>query len=236
MATTEHTINDAIARVLRETRRAWKDTHIVSSENTGMIKGGNERPDILVIEPNVSPVVIETEVLPAVDVEAEATSRLGKVLKKSGRTILSSIAVRLPIRLRNIQGDALASEIRSASDLEMALYTGSSPEQPNRWPSSGWISGSTADLSMLAQAASVPPEVIEKAADRLVSGVSEAAGLLDEMSESHVGAIKSICNELRQAAGEQTLRMATTILANAFVFQETLAGGPGLLEDVSRLC
>jgi len=235
MATTEHTINDAIARVLRETRRAWKDTHIVSSENTGMIKGGNERPDILVIEPNVSPVVIETEVLPAVDVEAEATSRLGKVLKKSGRTILSSIAVRLPIRLRNIQGDALASEIRSASDLEMALYTGSSPEQPNRWPSSGWISGSTADLSMLAQAASVPPEVIEKAADRLVSGVSEAAGLLDEMSESHVGAIKSICNELRQAAGEQTLRMATTILANAFVFQETLAGGPGLLEDVKSL-
>jgi hypothetical protein len=235
MATMEHTINDAIARVLRETRRAWKDNHIVSSENTGMIKGGNERPDILVIEPNVSPVVIETEVLPAVDVELEATSRLGKVLKKSGRTILSSIAVRLPTRLRNIQGEALANEVHCATDIEMAMYTGSSPDQSTRWPSSGWISGSVADLSMLAQAASVPPEVIEKAADRLVSGVSEAAVLLDEMSESHAGAIKSICNELRQAAGEQTLRMATTILANAFVFQETLAGGPGLLADVKSL-
>lgn len=177
MATTEHTINDAIARVLRETRRAWKDSHIVNSENTGMVKGGNKRPDILVIEPNVSPVVIETEVLPAVTVESEAASRLGELLKKNGRTILSSISVRLPIRLRNVQDDDLVKEIRQAMDLEMALHTGASPGQATRWPSSGWISGGVADLSMLTQAASVPPEVIEKAADRLVSGVSEAAGL-----------------------------------------------------------
>ena len=85
MATTEHTINDAIACVLRETRRAWKDSRIVSSENTGMVRGGNKRPDILIIEPNVSPVVIETEVLPAVTVESEARSRLGEVLNRNGK-------------------------------------------------------------------------------------------------------------------------------------------------------
>jgi hypothetical protein len=74
MATTEHTINDAIAELLRGTRRAWRDTDIVSSENTGQIKGNTARPDILISEPNVSPVVIETEVLPAVTVEAEAVA------------------------------------------------------------------------------------------------------------------------------------------------------------------
>jgi hypothetical protein len=85
MATTEHTINDALAELLRGTRGAWRDTDIVSSENTGQLKGSTARPDILVVEPNVSPVVVETEVLPAITVEAEAADRLGKQLKKTGQ-------------------------------------------------------------------------------------------------------------------------------------------------------
>ena len=44
MATHEHTINDALAEVLRATRRAWQQSNVVSSENTGMLKGSNERP------------------------------------------------------------------------------------------------------------------------------------------------------------------------------------------------
>ncbi len=39
MATTEHTINDALAAVLRETRYAWSTSEVVSSENIGMLKG-----------------------------------------------------------------------------------------------------------------------------------------------------------------------------------------------------
>jgi hypothetical protein len=64
VATTEPTINDALAAVLRETRRAWHFSDVVRSENTGMLKGSSKRPDILVLEANVSPVVIETEVAP----------------------------------------------------------------------------------------------------------------------------------------------------------------------------
>lgn len=63
MPVTEHTINDALAEVLRLKRKLWRSDKIVSSENTGMLKGTTARPDILIIEPNVSPVVIETEVL-----------------------------------------------------------------------------------------------------------------------------------------------------------------------------
>lgn len=77
--------------------------------------------------------------------------------------------------------------------------------------------------------------MIEEAADQLVSGVSEAAGLLADMAKDHPGAIKKICEELRQEDDEQTRRMATTILANAFVFQGSLAGGPGELESVRSL-
>ena len=77
MATTEHTINDALAAVLRETRRAWSSASgVVSSENTGMLKGSSKRPDILVLEANVSPVVIETEVLAAVTSAAPVSFQL----------------------------------------------------------------------------------------------------------------------------------------------------------------
>src|SRR5438552_1049229 len=76
MAMTEHTINGTIAGILRETRRAWQVSNVVSSENTGMLRESARRPDILIIETNVSPVTIETEVVPAVTVESEAVSRL----------------------------------------------------------------------------------------------------------------------------------------------------------------
>ena len=127
VATTEHTINDALAQVLKTTRRAWRSTDIVRSENTGMLRGSNKRPDILVVEPNVSPVVIETEVLPAVTVEVEALSRLGEHVRTTGRTILSSIAVRLPVELRTKSGENIQLELAATSDIEMALFTGSSP-------------------------------------------------------------------------------------------------------------
>ena len=235
MATTEPTINDALAEVLRGTRRAWQQPNVVRSENSGMLKGSNERPDILVIESTVSPVVIETEVLPAPTVESDAISRLGKQIRVTGRTILSSIAVRLPQRLRTKEGSFLQSKLEDAGDIEMALYTGSDSSAYSRWPRSGWILGGVSNLSILVQYASVPPEVIEKAADQLVTGVNEAAGLLREMLEEHPGAIHQIGEELRQADSDQTRRMAATILANAFVFQENLAGGPDELASVNSL-
>ena len=235
MPTTEHTINDALAEVLKETRRAWQQSDVVRSENTGMLKGSNERPDILVIELTVSPVVIETEILPAPTVESDAIARLGKQIRATGKTILSSIAVRLPEILRTKQGSLLQSELENASDLEMALYTGSDPSAYSRWPHSGWIRGRVSDLSILVQYASVPPEVIKKAADQLVAGVSETAGLLKEMLEGHPGAVHKIGEELRQEDSDQTRGMAATILANAFVFQEYLAGGPDELASVNSL-
>ena len=235
MTTTEHTINDALAAVLRTTRRAWSQLGIVSSENTGILKHEAKRPDILVTEPNVSPVVIETEVMPAATVEVEAISRLGEQIKSNGRAILSSVAVRLPSHLRTKSGTTLTTELVKADDLDVAIYTGDSPTKYSRWPQSGWIRASIADLSILTQSATVPPEVIDKAADHLVSGVSDAAGLLEDMAASHPGRIHNISEELRQEDGEQTRRMAATILANAFVFMESLAGGPGRLAKVRSI-
>ena len=226
MATTEQTMNDALAGILMETRSLWRHKGIVKSENVDVLKGSGKKPDILITESNVSPVIVETEILPANSIESDARQRLGEHLA-TGRSILSALAVRLPVRLKDFAGQQLKEEILHASDLEMALYTGESPESYIRWPQSGWVLGDVIDLSMLIQSASVPPAVIEKAANKLVDGVSEAAVLLEDMAINHPGAMGKICEELRQQYGEQTRRMATTILANALVFQESLAHGEG---------
>jgi hypothetical protein len=233
MATTEHTINDAIAGLLRETRCLWRNVGVISSENTGMLQRSNARPDILIAEPLVSPVVIETEVLPnAQNVEKEALSRLGHQLQRNGIMILSSIAVRLPESLRVHQGEALKAALSASRAIEMVLFMGNSPLEAARWPSAGWIKGTIADLSMLVQSASIPPEIIDRAADHLIDGVTQAAGLLEDLAKHHSGTLNKISELLHQEDDPQTRRMAVTIVANAFIFHESLAGGAGELAKV----
>ena len=236
MATTEHTINDAIAELLRGTRWAWRGDDVVRSETTRLLAdSGGLRPDILVTEPYTAPVVIETEVLPATNVEAEAIARLDERLRGSGRPILSSIAIRLPTRFRDVQGQALKHSLESANDLEFAFYTGRSAENHTRHPEHGWLTGGIHELSLLVQSATLPPLLIDQAASILEIGVSEAAGLLDEIAKSRPGAIKRIAEALHQQDSPQTRRMAAAVMANAFMFHEALAGGSGELEHIRPL-
>jgi hypothetical protein len=235
MATTEHTINDALAEVLIGTRSLWRYRGVVKSENIDVLKSGGKRPDILITEPNVSPVIVETEILPAISVELDARQRLGELLTTLGRRVLSSVAVRLPVRLRDFSGQSLKNEILNASDFEMALFTGENPEACTRWPRSGWLRGNVSDLSILIQSASVPPAVIEEAANKLESGVKTAASFLADMAAGHPGAIKKICEELCQQDSEQTRKMAVTILVNALVFHDSLSHGQRDLYDVRTL-
>ncbi len=236
MATTEHTINDAIAELLRGTRYAWRNSNVVRSESTRLLAGSpGSQPDILIAEPHTAPVVIETEVLPAITVESEALARLGEDLSGSGRTILSSIAVRLPPRFRNAQGRRLVNAIESADDLDFALYSGEGAEKSERYPQSGWLSGGINDLSLLVQSASMPPLIIEKAADDFEKGVNQAASFLNDIAKDHPAAVQKIAAELHQQDSTQTRRMAMVILVNAFIFHEYLAGGHGGLADVRTL-
>jgi hypothetical protein len=204
LATTEHTANDAIAQALRPTRHGWNTPGVVRSEHTQTLTGNNKRPDILVTEAGVSPVVIETEFLPAITVEPEARDRLGETLKENGRKILSSIAVRTPMRMKGLAGTALAEAIAAADDFEFALFTGDSPTEVTRWPKHGWMKGTITDLSILAQAATVPPAIVEQAADQLMIGVQQAAGHLAGIEEKNPIALDLIAKALCQEDSDQT--------------------------------
>ena len=93
MATTEHTINDAIAEVLANTRSLWRKQGVVKDENIDVLKGSGKRPDILSSEPKVSPVIVETEILPAVSVEYDDEQRLGDRLSSRWKGFVASISL-----------------------------------------------------------------------------------------------------------------------------------------------
>jgi hypothetical protein len=164
MPTTEHSVNDALAEQLRTTKSAWKLPEAVRSENTGMLRDSGERPDILVLEANVSPVAIDTELIPAANVESDACARLGKHVRTTGRTILSALAVRFPSKLRNSSGAALRTAVASTREFEIALFSGTSPTSYVRWPQSEWMNavGGVEDSSLRKELRFVDDQVADR--------------------------------------------------------------------------
>ncbi|MCX8501831.1 MAG: hypothetical protein ORO03_09095, partial [Alphaproteobacteria bacterium] len=233
MSAHESTINVAIAELLKTTRRRWEPEGVVNAEQNGLVEGNATRPDILVIEGGVSPVVVENEIMPNIGtVDDETRNRMGQKLRGNKPIIQSAIALVTPERFRNFSGERLRQELRLAEDLEMALYTGTRPEVIERWPEAGYLSGSIDDLSLLVQAATVPPAVVEAAANQLEQSIAAAASMIKQMNKDYPGLIERIGVELHQELNEQTMRMAAAILLNAFIFHETLAGGEGALKNI----
>ncbi len=233
MATIEETINYEIAELLKKTRYAWRGDKVIFSETTQLFADSSgQRPDMLIVEPYTAPVVIETEVMPAQMVEDEALSRLGKPLRDSDGTVLSAIALRLPPRFREGQGETLRRTILAARDMEFAQFSGRSTENYTRQPDSGWLNGSLHELSLLAQSATMPSFLVDEAANVLEIGVNAAASHLKHMEQKHPGVITNFAAALQQQDSTQTRRMAMTILVNAFMFHEHLAAGEGELGRV----
>lgn len=154
---------------------------------------------------------------------------------KTGGSIQVVIAVKIPGRFRKISATKLLAELRAAHDFEYCVLSGTSPTEFERWPASGYVRGSLRSLFATLQGAATPQSLIQKGADALESGASEIAAILDSMKHTHAGVMAKISTALKQEANLQTFRMAATILINAFVFQENLAGRSGGLEDVRSL-
>ena len=236
MALTERTINNALADLLSKTRYAWHDKDVVVSESTQQLAESKLlQPDILIREPFEKPVVIETELLPASTVEADALQRLGKEVVFLGAEVTSVIAVRMPSRLKEASRRQLKRELRKTDDFQFALFFGENPDNFDRYPTNGWLTGGIHDLSQLVQSASIPPSLVEEAAKWFEMGINQAADHLKVISENHPVAVRSIAAELHQQDSIQTRRMAMAILINAFIFHGHLAGGHGELGKVRTL-
>ena len=211
---TEPNANNALGNLLRGMMPGCE----VRSEHTRTVIGYSGRhPDVLITGPGRAPVVVEAEYEPAPEAEKDARERLGLRIEGEARVIEAAIALRYPLPLERAYdiGRAVAEARLSYCVLH---------EDGARFPESGWLEGSVADLADLIRLVSIPQKEVEQAADTLERGIERAATVLDQMAELRPRVSTDIAGLLGMSNVPQTRRMACAILANALVFHERISG------------
>lgn len=219
--TSEIALNGQLAEVLRGKHPLWRNhLHV---EQTGMFPDHPRlQPDILIQPPNAQPVAVETEYAPAATVEGDARARLGLIPLDTTDAVEQAIAVRLPVSLRRDQAD-LAERIAAAT-FEYCVFSGDS-SSPVRWPICGWLAGGVDDIVRCIEHALVSQRLVDESMSVLERGVRTATRAIRDAVESGFADVEqTLGRALNQHAGEQTNRMAMTIIANALTFHSTIAG------------
>ena len=160
--------------------------------------------------------------------EGDARARLGQVVNETRKPIESAIALVYPPEVLDIDGEELRQALRTTEGLEYALLTRTLGGGVERLPESGWMKGSARDLAMLAHRASTPAPRVERMGVILEQSIEDAAAAFTARHGSHLpGSLGSdIAGLLGQSDDQagQTRRMAMTVVINALIFHEALAG------------
>ena len=218
-STIEQALNFALAGVLREKHPLWKNA--ISAERTKVLKGSpGKQPDIIMSLGGSSPVVIETEFMPATTVEEDAVFRLGNRLASDNRAIENVIALRLPSGLRTVEQDRIKDVIKQ-EEFTYCIFSETLDGDNQRWPEKGWLRGNIDDVANCLESVALSESLISRSTDILEKGVAQAANILKVAGES---VNQEIAEHLRQSSGEQTNRMAVAIIANAAVFHTRIEG------------
>ena len=216
----EALVNGELASALRKRHPRWNRKSLVA-ESTQVLRSVQKRPDILVMETGRWPVVVETEFSPARTVDADARSRLGAHVARTGEPIEGVIAVRLPASLKTHTG-ATVESVR----FEYAAHFQSADGNHERHPASGWIEGDVDDLADAIEHLGLSERRLARGTELLERTVAETAGRLAERVPENV--LAEMAQVLHQSPGQQTRRMAGAILTSAFVFHAAIDGQPGI--------
>ena len=230
--TTETVFNSELAKALRKKHPRWSNRIGVEQTNVFSEAAGLQ-PDIVIRHPGGLPVVVETEYTPAATAEQDACQRLGKTLKETGQRIEQSIATCIPRVLGNVNQNNLEEEIEKA-ELKFCVFSGY-PENPDRYPESGWLDGSVGDLASCIELVALSENQIAQGMRVLEEGIEQVASQLREACFDAPDTLESISRELYQKDGMQTSRMAMAILANALTFHITISGSHKI-ETLDQLC
>ena len=226
---TEQIANAALADLLK----GMLPGCTVRPEHTSLVAGRSRlQLDNLITAPDRAPVVVEAEYLPAHTVEPEATARLGLSVVDEPNPIEAAIALRYPHDLR--YADDLRTALTEAA-LSYCLFT-KQGEERTRFPATGWLTGSVADLADLIRLASIPQHAVDTAATALEEGIDRAVTMLHDMAATRPAIAANIARLLGMADVSQTRRMACAIIANALVFHERLAGMHAAIKPLRLVC
>ena len=226
---TEPSVNVALGELLK----GMLPGCTVRSEHTRLIVGHlGFQLDNLITAPDRAPVVVEAEYLPARSVESDATERLGLPVVGERNPIEAAIALRYPQDIGH--ADDLRTTLTGA-ELSYALFTRQGADR-TRFPVTGWLTGSVADLADLIRLASIPQHAVDAAATSLEEGIDRAVTMLHDMAATRPAIATNIARLLGMADVSQTRRMACAIIANALVFHERLAGMHAEVKPLHLVC
>ena len=203
----EDSISNELANILRRLRRGlWAG---VSTQPLRYLDSG--KPDVLVEVGAYQHVMIENEV--AQNPDKDARARLEQCRREDKKQVVSVIALKTPERFRRISPGRVGEALAGAEDLECAVWG-----DGGRWPESGFVPLSVRGLAELVDHASKPLSAIDDAANTLTQAIEYAGTIFHARRHAEVAAA------LHQEAGSQTWRMAASMVANALMFQDRLAG------------
>ena len=205
----ESVINDTLARFLRE--RCGLSA-VAETLHDG------RRPDIIVRLPAGS-VILETELEPALTVEADALSRLG--MEIDGQRVQNVFAVTVPGRLR------------SASQLHLYQRMAGATLVWQEWRIDGTsgpkLSGTAIEFGNAVQRTSPPSGDLDEAVDALDEGARRAGSRL----YSSPGTLGRVSKIFGTEPSDEAANMAALVIINAMVFQERLASNEVAFQPVS---
>ena len=223
---TEPNANNALAVLLR----TMLSVCTVRPETTQVFPDHPGRhADVLVTAPGSSPVAVEAEYEPGIEVEQDARDRLGLIVVNESRPIEAVIALKYPDNVENAYD--LGAAITDTQLSYCVLY-----DDGTRFPSAGWLSGSVTDLADLIRLVSVPGKAVDEAAGALERGIERAAARLNEMAELRPNITPTVARLLGMADVPQTRRMACAIIANALVFHQRIAGMYDGVKHLGLVC
>ena len=205
----ESVINDTLARFLRE---RCSLSAVAETLHDG------RRPDIIVRLPE-GPVILETELEPALTVEADALSRLG--MEIDGRRVQNVFAVTIPGRLRSTSQQHLYERMAGATLVwqEWRIDGTSGPK----------LSGTGMELGNAVERTSPPAGDLDEAVDALDEGARRAGSRL----YSSPGTLGRVSKIFGADPGDEAANMAALVIINAMVFQERLASNEVAFQPVS---
>ena len=205
----ESIVNDTLARFLRE--RCGLSA-VAETLHAG------RRPDIIVRLPAGS-VILETELEPALTVEADALSRLG--MEIDGQRVQNVLAVTVPGRLRSVSQQHLYQRMAGATLVwqEWRIDGTSGPK----------LSGTAIELGNAVQRTSPPSGDLDEAVDALDEGARRAGSRL----YSSPGTLGRVSKIFGTEPSDEAANMAALVIINAMVFQERLASNEVAFQPVS---
>ena len=205
----ESVINDTLARFLRE--------RCGLSAVAETLQEGR-RPDIIVRLPAGS-VILETELEPALTVEADALSRLG--MEIDGQRVQNVFAVTVPGRLRSVSQLHLYQRMAGATLVwqEWRIDGTSGPK----------LSGTAIEFGNAVQRTSPPSGDLDEAVDALDEGTRRAGSRL----YSSPGTLGRVSKIFGTEPSDEVANMAALVIINAMVFQERLASNEVAFQPVS---